>query len=445
MIMRKFLNILTTCICLLAILSLLPVACAEGGTNGTIIIGDGAPIPYLDGFQSRLINNVDSIKGITGSLSGLQVSEPSDTGTNHYQLQNLVLTDDVLGLFYIQTYSEPIQYEEASPFGYSFATMFPDILVDGESLDILNQFCEGHPIDAHSQYSFVLLTLSSPIKDGQVLTFAPTWNVDKQTWSGGVKLTVDRSQAKDATVAYQPATHVQKKITLWKGEHAVDYDFTVERVAYTPFGNRVLINFTGTCESNQYLDFQLQDENGKALNIVPMLLGFNTTASAEHPVSKYNEAWFFGGENSQTLTLVPIGGDEAQTNNVNRVACVKLDKLPAGVLLEGGVTLHVESCDITGSGFYTLYSTDGYAGYVSFDLGDANGNSLGLNYNSYTLDNHNRGLLGYGGYWSEEYKGKEVPRVTPEQLSQIRTLLINYTAGAPTLLESEAIKVNLTN
>jgi hypothetical protein len=104
----------------------------------------------------------------------------------------------------------------------------------------------------------------------------------------------------------------------------------------------------------------------------------------------------------------------------------------------------VESCDISDGGFYARYSTDGYAGYVSFDLGDADGNLLGLNFNSYHMDDHSRGLLGYGGNWSEEYKSKTVPRVTQEQLSQIQMLLVNYTVGYPEPLRSEALKVELT-
>ncbi len=440
--MKKFLSFLMSCLLLLSVLAWAPGVVAEEKTDA-VILGDGAPIPYLDGFQSTLFQDVDAIEGVTGALPDIQVEMPTDSGTWRFQLQNLVLTDDVLGLFFTQTYSEPIQYEGKSAFAYSFAALMPDILVDGKYIDLLSQFSEGHPIDACSQYSFVLYTLSEPVRDGQTLTFGATWNMAEQAWEGGTAVTVDRSRAKDPTVACEPSLNVKKTMTLWKGTDGVDYDFTVERVAYTPFGNRILLNFTGTCERNQYLEYQLLDADGNALDVVPQTQRFKTNASKEHPVSNRNEAWFFGGENSAALTLVPLGGDTAKEVDANRTAPVPLASLPADVKLENGITMRVESCDVTDDGFYARYTADGYAGYVSFDLGGSDGNPLGLCFDSYLLDDHSRGLLGYGGCWSEEYKGKAVARATAEQLSQVKTLLIDYTVGCPVPLESEAIRVDL--
>ena len=417
--MKRLLRLLMVCMALLAMSAALPGACAQGEAGMAVVIGDGAPIPYLEGFESRLVHNAELIQGITGAFaqaqvsqrSDLQVAGQSDAGTWTYELQNLVLTDDVLGLFFKQTYSEPIVYGGDIPYSYGVAAMMPEILVDGETLKMLNQFKEGYPIDAYSQYSFVLQSLPEPVKDGQVLTFGAQWNDDLQAWEGGLSVLVDRSRADDPTIVYQPSLTVQETLALWEGNKPIPYNFTVERVSFTPFGNRVLLRFTGTCESNQYLDCQLLDDAGAALNIIPTMQRFYTNASAEHPVVNENEVWFFGGEGSRSLTLVPLGGNWQTSNKARRTAPVALDSLPADIPLENGVVLRAESCELSDNGFYVRYSTDGYAGYVSFDLGDADGISLGFPFASYLLDDHAQALLGSGAYWCEEYKGNTVSRV----------------------------------
>ena len=442
--MKKILCILAACLLLPVGLGWAPHAWAEDTADSSVVIGDGAPIPYLDGFESALFSDADDIVGITGALPDIVDTLSTDAGVWTLHLQNIILTDDVIGCFFTQTYSQPISYEGDMPYAYSFASLWPDILVDGSSPQIMSQFSEGHPIDACSQYSLILCSLAEPIQDGQILTLGATWNLHKQVWEGGVRLRVDRSSAKDPTVAYCPMVHVQKPIVLWEGEQAVQYDFTVQRVAYTPFGNRMLLRFAGTNENSQYLDYQLFDQSGKALNLIPPSFRFQSNASVEHPASTANEVWFFGGENSSSLTLVPLGGNASDGQNASRVTSLPLDTLPADVVLENGVTMHVDSCALSNGGFYALYSTDGYAGYVSFDIGDAEGNSLGFIFTSYLMDQHRRGLLGYGGYWSEEYKGKTVPRVLPDQLTQAKTLLITYTVGYPQGLSNEAIDIALT-
>ena len=444
--MRKLVTALAAC--MLMSLALMPGAYAQGTANPAVVIGDGAPIPYLDGFKSRLIRDTASLAGITGAFAGIEVTVPSDlmpqTGTWRYALENLILTDDVLGVFFKQTYSAPIPYDGKTAYDYNLQARIPNILADGEPLRALSYFSEGRPIDACSQYSFVLWSLPQPVTDGQTLTFGTVWNIDSQAWEGGAAVTVDRSRTSDPTIAYTPSLRVQKRMALWEGNAPVSYDFTVARVAYTPFGNRILLRFRGTCEFNQYLDYQLLDENGALLTGIPPTQIFRLNASAEHPVWNENEAWFFGGEGSRSLTLVPTGGDWQDSKDASRTASVPLDSLPADVPLENGVTLHVESCALTEDGFYARYSSDGYTGYVSFDLGDANGNSLGLAFGVYTMEDPGHGLLGYGGSWREEYRGETVLRVTQEQLAQAKTLLIGYSAGCPRLIESERIDVALT-
>ncbi|MBE0601149.1 MAG: hypothetical protein IH607_05125, partial [Firmicutes bacterium] len=431
--MNRLIRILAACMALPAMLGLVPGATAQSETDTTVVIGDGAPIQYLEGFESVMVQSTEQIRGITGAFSGVQVSQQSNIqivgeespGIWTFDLQTLVLTDDVLGLFFKQTYSQPIVYRSMTKINLSTAAMMPEILVDGEILHNVNEFKEARPIDAYSQYSFVLWSLPQPVKVGQVLTFGAQWNETLQTWEGGVQVMVDRSQADEPTVSYNPAITVQKSMALWQGSAAVRYHFTIDRVAYTPFGNRMLIRFTGTSEDSQYLDCILLDAAGNTLNMIPTMQKFQTNASAEHPVVNVNEVWFFGGEDSQSLTLIPLGGNWQTSNKARRMASVALDELPADIALENGLVLHVERCEIQESGFYVRYTTDGYAGYVDFDLGDANGNSLGFPFGSYHLDDHSRRLLGYGGVWAEEYKGETISRVKQKQLAQVKTLLIS--------------------
>lgn len=451
--MKRLIQILAACLALSIMLGLAPGAFAQSEINTTVVIGDGAPIPYLDGYESLLAQSAEQIRGVTGAFAGVRVSQQSTIvsagedapGTWTFDLENLVLTDDVLGLFFKQTYSQPIVYWGSTGYNFKAAALMPEILVDGENLSMVNEFKEGRPIDAYSQYSFVLWSLREPVRDGQVLTFGAQWNEALLAWEGGVQVTVDRSKADDPTAAHEPALTVQKSIALWEGSPAVNYNFTIDRVSYTPFGNRMLIRFTGTSESSQYMDCVLLDDAGETLNVVPTMQRFQTNASAEHPAVNVNEVWFFGGEGSKTLTLVPLGGNWQTSDKARRTAYVSLDRLPADVALENGAVLHAERCEISESGFYVRYTTAGYAGYVSFDPGDADGNSLGLPFGTYLLDDHSRRLLGQGGAWAEEYKGKIVSRVTPEQLAQVKTLLVNYTAGFPEPLENEAITIPLSD
>ena len=54
---------------LLALL-LLPAALAEETLPSVhVILGDGEPIGYFDGFEGNFLQNGDSVKGVTGRLS----------------------------------------------------------------------------------------------------------------------------------------------------------------------------------------------------------------------------------------------------------------------------------------------------------------------------------------------------------------------------------------
>ena len=54
---------------LLALL-LLPAALAEETLPSVhVILGDGEPIGYFDGFEGNFLQNADSVKGVTGRLS----------------------------------------------------------------------------------------------------------------------------------------------------------------------------------------------------------------------------------------------------------------------------------------------------------------------------------------------------------------------------------------
>jgi len=122
--MKRFVHILTACT-LLVMLTMVQGAYAQEEVP-TVVIGDGAPIPYLDTAESRLVKDAETIRGITGAFpDGTSFEQPdtmvyshSDPGIWNYELQNIVLTDDVLGLFFKQTYSIPIPYQGDNAFTY---------------------------------------------------------------------------------------------------------------------------------------------------------------------------------------------------------------------------------------------------------------------------------------------------------------------------------------
>ncbi|NLA54594.1 MAG: hypothetical protein GX858_09645, partial [Clostridiales bacterium] len=86
----------------LVLFTFLPLSLAED--IPTVILGDGAPIPYLSDFTSRLMKDSAMMPGITGStdLIWLQAGDLGSQVT--VQLQNIALTDDVLAVFYRAQY-----------------------------------------------------------------------------------------------------------------------------------------------------------------------------------------------------------------------------------------------------------------------------------------------------------------------------------------------------
>lgn len=89
---------------LLALL-LLPAALAEETLPSVhVILGDGEPIGYFDGFEGNFLQNGDSVKGVTGRLSLSYEVEGYITQNGQRKmrvdLENITLTDDVMVLYY---------------------------------------------------------------------------------------------------------------------------------------------------------------------------------------------------------------------------------------------------------------------------------------------------------------------------------------------------------
>ena len=99
---RKLWMLLLTA-ALLALL-FLPAALAEETLPSVhVILGDGEPIGYFDGFEGNFLKSSDSVKGVTGRLSLSYEVEGYITQNGQRKmrvdLENVTLTDDVMVLY----------------------------------------------------------------------------------------------------------------------------------------------------------------------------------------------------------------------------------------------------------------------------------------------------------------------------------------------------------
>lgn len=441
--MKKLLLLCLACVAALVVLLCVPMKDVQAGDGLSVVLGDGAPVPYLDGFQSRFIRDAQAIEGITGAV-GLRWTEAFGGGAITFELENLSLTDDVLALFYKQTSTLPIAYDGSFQHAYDWQVQALDVWLGGGWLPIVDTVCrEGRPIDAYSQRCMVVYSLQEPLTDGQAITLGRTFNEGLNAYEGGCDLSIDRSRASDPTRAFAPMKAVSQRLERWEEGPSVSFDYVIERISFTPFGNRCLINFKATGENNAFFDYRLLDDAGEALVTAHASMTGNSTASEEHPVWIRNEAWFYGGESSDALTLVPVV-ESVRLDEANvRKAVVALDALPADVALESGASLRLESCEVTDGGFLVWYTIQGFPGRMRFELSGSDGQTLPFNYVSYSMSDHARRLLGDGGYWSEEYKGKTVARVTQDDLLRVHGLTVTYDARGQKRLPDAAVLIPL--
>lgn len=411
----------------------------------TLSLGDGAAIPYLDGFQSRYIADAQSIAGVTGAVDITFMQEDCGTwGSLTFEVQNITLTDDVLGVFYIQRGKKPIVYRCDARQDWNAEAYPLDVAGDFEWIDT---FCEGRPIDEYTQYGMMFYTLEEPLADEAVLSFGAVWNNEKGHYEGGTRVAIDRSRLSDPTQAITPMTHIQVTFDQGEENHKNRYDFVIERVARTPFGNRLVLSFKGTSERSQYMDFRLLDENGEPLFMTSPTSYYWLDASREHPVQRRQETWFFGGDDGESVSLAPIGSAWLSHAQTGRQAVVPLSALPTDITLENGTVMHIESCDIMRGGLEVLYSLKGEDSFTCFDLAGADGRSLGLGlrmaWGQWSNADRVRRLYSYFDSWAGVADGKVVYRVSEEELSQAENLIVDYTVGDQWLLRDDAVTIPL--
>lgn len=403
----------------------------------TVCLNDGADIPFMSGFQSTFITNPESLKGITGTAC---FDFEAYGRTIH--MENIALTDDLLLLFFRQESKQPIQYDSSLQFSADWEVMpYLPIWLNGKHLPSMACIArEGHPIDDRTLSCMVALSLESPISDGSVLTFAPDFDDAANAYAGGIAVKLDISRRQDSTVAYAPMGEV---VCFLEHEHnaVTDYDFVIERIAFTPFGGRVLLNFRETNDYNGFLNCPVVDANGDVMTTFAATQSFRDDASAEHPFWVRNEIWFFCDRVDEALSLVPLQSTNDPGVFDYTQTAVPLSTLPADVTLKNGQTVRIENLELAEDGFYLMYSQRNFTNYLSFDLADAEGQALGFDFTScasYTHD-HVQGLLGFGAYWTQEYKGQIVPTITPDEIQKVKTLLIGYQASGTRMMTEAAI------
>jgi len=413
-------------------------------------LGDGAPIPYFNVFESELLTGAEAIAGITGAVQGNFIQRFQDAQGEHAiegALQNLMLTDDVLALFFTLRLDGDFQAEAGDmQYGKNWAIKVPPVFVNGKHLETLNiNFLrEGHLLDARTLACIGVMSLEKPLADGQVLTIGPEFDEEKNQYVGGIPVVVNRNAAKDPTIGYTPMQVATQSFSYVKGGRNEEYQYVVERVAKTPFGNRILINFRDIGGTTACMPMQIIDATANVLPVFSATYTSHSEASREHPQQMRNEVWFYGGLDSDTLRIMPEQDIPVKYHsNTMKTAYVSLDSLPIRVKLDNGSALTITAVSVTKDGFLVEYLPEGHTGYLEFDLANAQNQQLNLNFVSFDETTPVKERLMSGGYWSREYKDRIVSAVTQKDLDQIKTLSIDYRMGESRLLEDMAVKINL--
>ncbi len=401
----------------LILLGLLPLAMAEK----TLALGDGAPIPYLKGFESRLIMDANMLPGVTGAADIRFRQEDGHTMNNQGQIaihiQNIALTDDAIALFFRAEYPDfiPLEYGSA-PESCSWAVPFVMPDVDGTQLSSVNTWREGHPDGDKVLQCLQVITLENPIPDGSALSFGDAGQV-----------TLDKSQARDDTRAVDPMLPVKFSYERFPGQTAISYQAKIARVSFGPFGNRVLVlNRDDGRGGIDTLPCVLEDEAGNRLPVIETGYRGSSLASPVNPVETYNEVLFLGGEDMKTLRLIPCQSLETKGDKPAPVSIPLAGPFPVRAPLPGGAELTVMKALVDENGYTVYYSIAG-PDHVSFSLGDSQGRPLrklsdqAVGFDGFDLKAQ---ALVSSGLWVAEYKNKPVPRVSGADIRQAQTLLV---------------------
>ena len=159
-----------------------------------------------------------------------------------------------------------------------------------------------------------------------------------------------------------------------------------------------------------------------------------------------NDVWFFGGENSASLTLTPmLSTDDREDLHYVRTA-VPLSDLPGKVTFADGTDCEIVRLQLQPDGLRMLYRPGTHLGYLGFELGDENGEPISNDVIGHSANTGSvaEGLLGYGCYWTAEYKGQYVSMLTEEELARAKTLLIVHYEGLTELDSDHSFTVPLS-
>lgn len=421
---------------LLLALLFLPAALAEEASL-SVTLGDGEPIGYFDGFEGNFLKNGEPVKGVTGRLSlsyDVQDYVTIRGACNaRIELENMTLTDDVLVLYYRLSQDEPIQYEADLDFLRTWWTPAPYFRLGSTGgwavQDVLYQ--EGHPIDDKSLYCLFAVSLMEPIPEGEQLLFGSQWDEQAQRYTGGTAVTIDRSRAQDPTVAYTPGTELQLTYNPWAGEAERSYHMVIDRVAFTPFGNRMVLRSECTDDLSAIFPLVLTDDQGNRLATYSFGERTPGNASKTRPAWVRNDLWFFGGEQSASLTLTPVRTVDNREDRYFARTVVPLSDLPGKVSFGDGTDCEIVRLDLQPEGMRLWYLPGSHLGYLDFELGDENGDPISNDVVGHSANTGSvaEGLLGYGCYWTAEYKGQYVSMLTEEELAQAKTLVISHHEG----------------
>ena len=296
------------------------------------------------------------------------------------------------------------------------------------------RFDEAHLVNDREMLCMAVSSLDEPLPEGKEL----------QIRLGDVSFQLDRSRLEDHTVSYSPMLTVKSDPLAQPGDKAYDLTTVIERVAFTPFGTRVVMA-NQEIGSGAHFNYAFADQNGRLLSPCIDLWSSNDAASPEHPVHTQNEMWFVQSNKQEAIQMIPrrwIGEEENYPKHL-RTAYVPLQSLPTAIPLEGRGMLYIQAVDLTPDGFMVSYTADTLSDSLSFDLADAFNTSLHFNFVSFDSVNFSKGLLQKGGFWSDEYKGRQVSYVTAEDLQKVKTLEINYYTVQWEFVSDQAIVIPL--
>lgn len=422
-----------------------------------VVLGDGAPIPYFDGFTSDAVTDASLLTGVTGAAAGSMYQDFEKMGygsmyeivNRTLHMQNIAATDDYLALFFTLAYDKEIPFPEGrTQYNINNAIGFIDVLQGGEyiGMDIIAE--EARLLDDRTLQCMLVYSLEAPLHPEQPIELFAFWDAEGNPTSG-LRYQLDARNAVDPARVTTPGLEVPM-VPKADAEGRHNGQVTViKRIAQTPFGTRVALNVKDE-GTYAFFSYGFADGDGSILPQYTCGWRSHSDASREHPYWMRNDIWLLNAQPLDTLQLLPISFDgfpeqtqEGIQQNL-RTQFIPLDSLPTDVPLESGRTLHVQSMQIIPDGFEIAYRVDGDKGeYLNFVLADAAGNTLDYNYVSYSTHSPAKGLLYAGGYWSEAYKDRTVPRVTPEEVAKIGGMVAEYWAEEGHFVPEEAVVIDL--